>query len=216
MPELWIVRPGTVPYRRAWAWQRALVERRAAGDIPDTVLLLEHPHVYTIGRRGSDTDVLADAAWLAANGAEVVRSDRGGQVTYHGPGQLVGYPIFLLRQPERDLHVYLRNLEEALIRALARFELPSTRKEGWTGVWNATAERKLASIGVAVKRWVTLHGFALNVSTNLARFSAINPCGLEASVMGSMQSVLGREVPFAAVKDAVGEAMGEVFARKFV
>src|SRR4029450_4550610 len=92
-PPLWLVRAGTVPYRRAWAWQRALVERRVAGDICDTVLLLEHPHVYTIGKRGSDTDVLADAAWLTANGAEVVRSDRGGQVTYHGPGQLVGYPI---------------------------------------------------------------------------------------------------------------------------
>jgi lipoate-protein ligase B len=146
----------------------------------------------------------------------VFEIERGGDVTYHGPGQLVGYPIFLLRQPERDLHVYLRNLEEALIRALARFELPTTRKEGWTGVWNATAERKLASIGVAVKRWVTLHGFALNVSTDLTRFSAINPCGLEASVMGSMQSVLGGPVPFSAVKAAVRDTMGEVFARQFV
>ncbi|HEX8928311.1 MAG TPA: hypothetical protein VGA45_05290, partial [Actinomycetota bacterium] len=102
MRPLWLVRAGTVPYRRAWAWQRALVERRAAGDIPDTVLLLEHPHVYTIGKRGSDADVLADPAWLAAHGAEVVRSDRGGQVTYHGPGQLVGYPITLL-DPHPDV-----------------------------------------------------------------------------------------------------------------
>ena len=112
--------------------------------------------------------------------------ERGGDVTYHGPGQLVGYPIFLLRDDERDLHVYLRNLEESLIRALARFDIAGTRKAGWTGVWNAAAERKLASIGVAVKRWVTLHGFALNVATDLARFAAINPCGLDAAVMGSM------------------------------
>jgi hypothetical protein len=113
MPELWTVRAGTVPYRRAWAWQRALAERRAAGDIPDTVLLLEHPHVYTIGKRGSDADVLADPAWLTANGAEVVRSDRGGQVTYHGPGQLVGYPITLL-DPTPDIWRFVGRVEQAL------------------------------------------------------------------------------------------------------
>ena len=112
--------------------------------------------------------------------------ERGGDVTYHGPGQLVGYPIFLLRDEERDLHVYLRNLEESIIRACARFGLPGERKSGWTGVWTTGGARKLASIGVAVKRWVTMHGFALNVSTDLARFGAINPCGLDAAVMGSM------------------------------
>src|SRR5262245_55855236 len=145
----------------------------------------------------------------------VFEIERGGDVTYHGPGQLVGYPIFLLREPERDLHLYLRNLEESIIRALARFELGGTRKEGWTGVWNAEATRKLASIGVAVKRWVTLHGFALNVSTDLARFTAINPCGLEASVMGSMRSELGRDVALAAVKAAVRDTMSTVFDRRF-
>src|SRR5512132_1855587 len=113
MEQLWTVRAGTVPYRRAWAWQRALVARRGAGDIPDTVLLLEHPHVYTIGKRGSDADVLADPAWLSANGAEVVRSDRGGQVTYHGPGQLVGYPITLL-DPNPDIWRFVGRVEQAL------------------------------------------------------------------------------------------------------
>jgi lipoate-protein ligase B len=200
---------GTREFGEVWALQRDLVAARQRDEIPDTLVLVEHPHVITLGR-GTHRENL-----LLTGDMPVFEIERGGDVTYHGPGQLVGYPIFLLRQPERDLHVYLRNLEEALIRALTRFDLPSTRKAGWTGVWNATAERKLASIGVAVKRWVTLHGFALNVSTDLARFSAINPCGLEASVMGSMEGVLGRAVPFAGVKAAVRETVGEVFARHF-
>jgi len=198
---------GRREFGEVWALQRELVAARQRDEIADTLLLVEHPHVITLGR-GTHRENL-----LVPGDTPVFEIERGGDVTYHGPGQLVGYPIFLLRHPERDLHVYLRNLEEALIRALARFDIVAGRKEGWTGVWNATADRKLASIGVAVKRWVTLHGFALNVSTDLARFSAINPCGLEASVMGSMQALLGRDVPFAGVKDAVRDTMGEVFAR---
>ena len=151
---------------------------------------------------------------LATDDIPFFEIERGGDVTYHGPGQLVGYPIFLLRDDERDLHVYLRNLEESLIRALARFDLAGERKSGWTGVWTAGGARKLASIGVAVKRWVTMHGFALNVSTDLARFAAINPCGLDAAVMGSMSGELGRPVAMAAVKAAVRDAFAEVFARK--
>jgi lipoate-protein ligase B len=200
---------GTREYGEVWSLQRELVAARQREEIPDTLVLVEHPHVITLGR-GTHRENL-----LALGDLPVFEIERGGDVTYHGPGQLVGYPIFLLRQPERDLHLYLRNLEEALIRALARFGVAGTRKEGWTGVWNATAERKLASIGVAVKRWVTLHGFALNVSTDLARFAAINPCGLEAATMGSMASLLTREVPFAEVKSAVRETMGEVFSRSF-
>lgn len=200
---------GTREFGEVWTLQKELVAARQRDEIADTLVLVEHPDVITLGR-GTHRENL-----LMLGDMPVFEIERGGDVTYHGPGQLVGYPIFLLRPEERDLHVYLRNLEEALIRALARFELPTTRKEGWTGVWDATAQRKLASIGVAVKRWVTLHGFALNVSTNLARFAAINPCGLEASVMGSMRSQLGREIPFGAVKDAVRDAMGEVFAREF-
>jgi lipoate-protein ligase B len=199
---------GTREFGEVWALQREMVAARQRDEIPDTLILVEHPDVITLGR-GTHRENL-----LLPGNTPVFEIERGGDVTYHGPGQLVGYPIFLLRQPERDLHVYLRNLEEALIRALARFDLAATRKDGWTGVWNATAERKLASIGVAVKRWVTLHGFALNVSTDLARFSAINPCGLEASVMGSMQALLGADVSFAGVKAAVRDTMGEVFARK--
>ena len=144
--ELWLVRAGTVPYRRAWAWQRALVERRAAGDIRDTVLLLEHPHVYTIGKRGSDADVLADAAWLTANGAEVVRSDRGGQVTYHGPGQLVGYPITQL-DPTPDIWRFVGRVEQALVDVAAAFGLDARGERGdLTGVW--VGEAKLGAIGM--------------------------------------------------------------------
>jgi lipoate-protein ligase B len=200
---------GTRDFGEVWALQRELVGARQRGEIPDTLILVEHPHVITLGRGTHQENV------LAPGGMPVFEIERGGDVTYHGPGQLVGYPIFLLRDTERDLHLYLRNLEEALIRALARFGLDGTRKEGWTGVWDATAARKLASIGVAVKRWVTLHGFALNVATDLTRFTAINPCGLEASVMGSMQTALGRDVSFPDVKQAVRDTMGEVFARSF-
>jgi lipoate-protein ligase B len=198
---------GTREFSEVWALQRELVAQRQREEIADTLILVEHPHVITLGR-GTHRENL-----LATGDTPVFEIERGGDVTYHGPGQLVGYPIFLLRQPERDLHLYLRNLEEALIRAVARFGISGDRKAGWTGVWSEGAERKLASIGVAVKRWVTLHGFALNVSTDLARFAAINPCGLEATMMGSMQSVLGRPIAFDQVKAAVREEMGAVFTR---
>jgi lipoate-protein ligase B len=198
---------GVREFAEVWARQREFLAARQKDEIPDTLLFVEHPHVITAGRSAHKENL------LATDGVPIFEIERGGDVTYHGPGQLVGYPIFLLRDEERDLHVYLRNLEEALIRACARFDLPSERKSGWTGVWTAGGARKLASIGVAVKRWVTMHGFALNVSTDLARFAAINPCGLDAAVMGSMSSELGRPIPLASVKDAVRDTFAEVFGR---
>ena len=191
---------GTRDYADVWSMQLALVKQRQQGEIPDTLLFVEHPHVITAGRSAKRDNL------LDLGDTPLFEIERGGDVTYHGPGQLVGYPIFLLREDEHDLHLYLRNLEESLIRALAGFGLEGTRKPGWTGVWNAAAERKLASIGVAVKRWVTLHGFALNVATDLGRFAAINPCGLDAAVMGSMAGELGRPVEMAVVKAAVRES----------
>ncbi len=200
---------GTREYGEAWALQRDLVAARQRDEIPDTLVLVEHPHVITAGRSAHRENL------LALGDVPLFDIERGGDVTYHGPGQLVGYPIFLLRAEERDLHRYLRNLEEALIRAVGRFGLSGDRKPGWTGVWTAGGARKLASIGVAVKRWVTMHGFALNVSTDLSRFAAINPCGLDASVMASVSSELQRPVEMDQMKQAVRETFAEVFGRTF-
>lgn len=201
---------GTREYGEVWELQRELVGKRQRDEIPDTLVLVEHPHVITLGRGTHKENV------LAPGDVPLFEIERGGDVTYHGPGQLVGYPILLLREPgERDLHLYLRNLEEALLRTVGAFGIPGERKDGWTGVWTGGGTRKLASIGVAVKRWVTLHGFALNVSTELARFAAINPCGLEATVMGSMETILGRAISFEDVKREARLQMGAVFDRVF-
>jgi lipoyl(octanoyl) transferase len=209
--ELWVVRAGTVPYRRAWAWQRALAERRAAGDVPDTVLLLEHPHVYTIGKRGSDADVLADPGWLAANGAEVVRSDRGGQVTYHGPGQLVGYPITRL-DPNPDIWGFVGRVAQALVDVAQGFGLPARAERGdLTGVW--VGEAKLGAIGMRVSRGVTSHGFALNCATDLAWFNAIVPCGMPDKAACSLSGLLGRPVPVAEVLPLVERRLAERLGR---
>jgi lipoyl(octanoyl) transferase len=210
-PPLWTVRAGTVPYRRAWAWQRALVERRAAGEIPDTVLLLEHPHVYTIGKRGSDADVLADPAWLAAQGAEVVRSDRGGQVTYHGPGQLVGYPITLL-DPNPDIWRFVGRVAEALVDVAAAFGLEAQAERGdLTGVWVGGA--KLGAIGMRVSRGVTSHGFALNCTTDLSYFNAIVPCGLPDKAACSLSGLLGRQVTVGEVLPVAERHLAERLGR---
>jgi len=201
---------GTRDFAEVWALQRELVAARQRDEIPDTLIFVEHPHVITLGR-GTHKENL-----VAVGDVPTFEIERGGDVTYHGPGQLVGYPILLLRPEERDLHLYLRNMEEGLIRAVSDFGVTGTRNPGWTGVWTAGAGdlRKLASIGVAVKRWVTMHGFALNVSTDLARFSAINPCGLDAAVMGSMSGELGRPISLDVVKAAVRDTFAEVFARQ--
>src|SRR4029453_14992605 len=211
MQQLWTVRAGTVPYRRAWAWQRALVARRAAGDIPDTVLLLEHPHVYTIGKRGSDADVLADPAWLRANGAEVVRSDRGGQVTYHGPGQLVVCTVTRL-DPNPDIWGFVGKVEQALVDVAVAFGLEARGERGdLTGVW--VGDAKLAAIGMRVSRGVTSHGFALNCATDLAYFNAILPCGMPDRAACSLSSLLGRQVPVAEVLPAVERRLAERLER---
>jgi lipoate-protein ligase B len=205
--EARLVDLGVRDFAEVWKLQLELVGARQRDEIPDTLLLVEHPHVITAGRSAKRENL------LDLGGTPLYEIERGGDVTYHGPGQLVGYPIFRLTDGERDLHVYLRNLEEAIIRALAGFGLTGARKPEWTGVWTADGGRKLASIGVAVKRWVTLHGFALNVSTDLRRFAAINPCGLDAAVMGSMAGELGRPVAMAPVKDAVRATVADVFGR---
>jgi lipoyl(octanoyl) transferase len=198
---------GLVDYREAWALQLRLVDERAADARPDTLVVCQHPHVFTLGRRaGAHRNV------LDAGDVPVVEVERGGDVTYHGPGQLVGYPILKLGAEERDLQRFLRHLEEALIRALkGSVGLEAGRREGATGVW--AAGRKIASLGVAVRNWVTFHGFALNVATDLSYFGRIVPCGLPAEVMSSVTRLLGREVGVRDVQAAVVAAVAEVFGR---
>jgi len=182
-----VVEAGLVPYAAALEWQADLHRRRVAGEIEDMVLLLEHPHVYTLGRRFAPEHLLADPAALAARGIELFEADRGGSITYHGPGQLVGYPIVAL-EPPADAIAYLRSLEEMLIRVCADFSVAAGQRGGMTGVW--VGEQKLASIGVNVTRGVTKHGFALNVAPDLAFFGGMVPCGLPVEVT-SLERLLG-------------------------
>jgi lipoyl(octanoyl) transferase len=182
--ELVVIDAGLVPYAEALEWQRALAQARIERRLPhDVLLLVEHPPVVTLGRN-------AHAAHLLASGdVPVFEVERGGDVTYHGPGQLVGYPILDLTGYRRDLHWYLRALEQALIDALAQLGIPAGRNPGFTGVW--TRGRKIASIGVHVKQWVTWHGFALNVTTDLTAFERIVPCGIPGVVMTSVERERG-------------------------
>jgi lipoyl(octanoyl) transferase len=202
---------GVRDYRETLRLQQELVAARQAGEIVDTLVLVEHPDVITLGRSAKPANLLDPGA------IPVVAVERGGDVTYHGPGQLVAYPIFLLGEDERDLHRLLRNLEEAVIRAVADFGVEATRCQGKTGVWTADGPdaRKLASIGVAVRKWVTLHGLALNVSTQLARFSAIHPCGFDAAVMTSMERELGKPPNLGQVKARLTWHLGAVLGRKW-
>lgn len=202
-------RLGRVPYREAWDLQRRLVEERSAGGIGDTLLLLSHPPVVTMGRGGSADHLVATADQLERRGVEFVETDRGGDVTFHGPGQVVGYPIVDLTRRGRDLHRYMRDVEETLIRALARFGIEAGRVDGLTGVWVDGA--KVAAIGIRVSRWIAHHGFALNVDTDLSYFDLIVPCGIADRPVTSMESILGRAVDADAVQDALEAAFAEVF-----
>ena len=199
---------GVLGYREAYERQLALVEARKQDQGLDTLLLVEHPHVITLGRAQK-----AQANVLAPGGVDVVPIERGGDVTYHGPGQLVAYPIVRLREHERDLHRFLRALETAIIATLARHGIEAGRSDGNTGVW--IDGRKIASIGIACRRWVTFHGLALNVTTDLSYFQRINPCGFQAGVMTSMARELGRDVAMAEVKAELTEELGAALGRAF-
>lgn len=206
----WVQPPGLVDYSEALALQRELARERAAGELADDLLLMvEHPRVITLGRGATPGNVVASPETLRARGIEVHEIERGGDVTYHGPGQLVGYPIVDLRRHKPDLHWYLRRLEEVLIRALRAFDVAAKRMPGLTGVW--VEDRKIASIGVHVTRWVTFHGFALNVTTDLADFELIVPCGIDAVQMTSIERETGRAYSVAEVGVRAAEAFGDVF-----
>lgn len=212
-------RLGRVSYEDGLTLQAKLVEERRAGTIPDTLLLLEHPPVITLGvkTRQGPKHIVATPEELEHEGVTVHESGRGGDVTYHGPGQLVGYPILDLAPDRKDVHRYVRDIEEALIQAAAAFGIEATRVAGLTGVWVAPPgsggnEEKLAAIGVRISRWITSHGFALNVSTDLGHFNLIVPCGIADRGVTSLEKLLGRPVTMAEAEDAVASAFARVFA----
>jgi lipoyl(octanoyl) transferase len=211
-PEVEVRRLGRVPYADGLALQRKLVEERQAGRIGDQLLLVEHPHVLTLGVRGDGgrSHILAPPDVLAERSVDVFETGRGGDITYHGPGQLVGYPILDLKPDRQDVHRYVRDLEEVLIRVAADYKIEAIRVPGLTGVW--VGRSKLAAIGVRIARWVTSHGFALNVTTDLDYFSLIVPCGVSDRGVTSLAALLGREVPREDVEDRVVRHFGDVFA----
>jgi lipoyl(octanoyl) transferase len=205
-------RLGRMAYPDALALQRSLVEERRAGRIPDTLLFVEHPPVLTLGVRGDGgrSHILATDDALAARGIEVHETGRGGDITYHGPGQIVGYPIIDLNPDRRDVHRYVRDLESVLIRTAADYGIEAGRIEGLTGVW--VGNEKLAAIGVRIARWITSHGFALNVTTDLDHFSLIVPCGISDRGVTSLARLLGRSVDTADVQIRITEHFANVFS----
>jgi lipoate-protein ligase B len=200
---------GRVPYRPVWAFQQALAAAVAGGLAPEAFLLLEHEHVYTFGRGGNLAHLLASPEALGSLGADVVLSDRGGDATYHGPGQIVGYLILSLRRRGIDAHRFVRGVEEIILQALAGWGITGERIDGLPGIW--VGLHKIAAIGIRVSRGVSYHGFALNVNTDLSYFQHIVPCGIQGRGVTSMQRELGRAVPLEAVRDALAAACATVF-----
>lgn len=213
MRELAVRRLGTVPYADGLALQQALVEERRAGHIPDTLLLLEHPHVLTLGVKlaASRSHVVVSAEDLAARGVDVFETGRGGDVTYHGPGQLVSYPILDLKPDRCDVHKYVRDLEDVMIRVSGDYGLEARRIPGMSGTW--IGDGKIGAIGVRISRWVTSHGIAFNVSTDLGYFDLIVPCGIADKTVTSLARELGHPVPHVDVEDAFVRQFAAVFER---
>jgi lipoate-protein ligase B len=202
---------GLVPYAEALVEQRRVHAARVADEIDDTLLLLQHPHVYTLGRNSDPKHILMGESFLAARGATVERNERGGEVTYHGPGQLVAYPLIQLGQHERSLTLLVDRLEDAVIRTLGAFGIGGRRVQGERGVW--VGARKIASLGLAVRRWTTMHGIALNVDPDLRYFTFINPCGHAGLAMTSMALELGAAPDLDAVATVFAQHFAELFGR---
>jgi len=230
MKEILVVDLGMIEYGAAWQLQRRLVAARKAGAVPDVLLLCEHPHVITLGRNGRLANLRASDRVLGEMGVSFFETNRGGDITYHGPGQMVGYPILNLSEIRRDVGWYVRSLEEAMIRATAEFGISGRRVAGRTGVWvdvqagsaaeyekelkevkEAEDEEKLAAIGVHLSRWVTSHGFAYNVSTDLGYFDLIVPCGIAGKRATSLEKLLGRRVEMREVAPRIAAHLGEIF-----
>lgn len=215
-----VVRLGLVPYGLACDFQRKVVRARKEGVVPDVLLLCEHPHVITLGRNGQREHLLTSDRLLAQMNVEFHATDRGGDITYHGPGQIVGYPVLDLAQHRRDVRWYVKQLEEVMIRITTDFGLASKRLEGQHGVWIDTGtprpEEKLGALGVHLSRWVTSHGFAYNVSTDLRYFDLIVPCGIVGKRATSLERALGRPVDSEEVTQNLALHFGQVFERKMV
>jgi lipoyl(octanoyl) transferase len=211
--EILIRRLGRVDYGSALALQKHLVEQRKAGAIPDQLLLLEHPPVYTKGRRTTADELPMGEDWYRRQGIDVLETDRGGRVTYHGPGQLVGYPIVALRPYRDDVHDYIRRMERMTIQAVRDWDVEAEVVDGLTGVWT-TERRKIGSIGVHVSRGITTHGFAINVNNDLQPFEWIVPCGIEACQMSSVARELGSEQDLDAFATTVRDRFGELYERE--
>jgi len=205
--------PGIVPYKDAVVLQESYVKNIVAGRERETFILLEHPHVITFGRGFHPENLLVSPDWLEANGVAVEESGRGGDITYHGPGQVVGYPILNL-SGQSDLHLYLRNLEELMIRCVRDFGIEAGRKPGMTGIW--VQDEKLGAIGVRVARWVTSHGFALNVNPDLKYFDYIIPCGIRQHGVTSMKKLLDRDIPVDEIHTCLVRHFEAIFQRKVI
>jgi lipoate-protein ligase B len=203
---------GVVDYDDAFELQKQHVARLQANQGDDVLLFVEHPHVITVGRNADGRAIVADTRAIEARGARVVATDRGGDVTYHGPGQLVGYPIVRLEAGRRDIRRYVHDLEQVLIDTIADFGVVAGRHPEHRGVW--VRERKIASLGIRISRWVTSHGFALNVDTDLSYFSLMNPCGIQGCVMTTLARECGASVAMPAVRERVTAHFGRVFARE--
>ena len=214
--SLLVCRLGRIEYERAFDLQTKLVDGLVSDDAAPYgyLLLLEHPPTFTIGRSGSADNVRASAEQLAARGAKLLTVNRGGDVTFHGPGQVVAYPIVRLERQGRDVHRYLRQLEETIIRTLGKYRVDGHRKPGLTGVW--VGEEKVAAIGVAIRRWITYHGISINVDVDLSYFDLIHPCGIRGRGVTSLARILGRQVDPAAVADAFAAGFGDVFGAELL
>ncbi|MBI5216441.1 MAG: lipoyl(octanoyl) transferase LipB [Ignavibacteriae bacterium] len=200
---------GLTSYKSTWDLQKRLFELRTKNEIDDVLLLTEHHHVFTLGKSSDENHLLAKSEELKANNIDVFEIDRGGDVTYHGPGQLVGYPILDLNNYYNDIHRYLREIEEVIVRTLSEFGISATRDDKYTGVW--VGNDKIAAIGVKVSRWVTMHGFALNVNTDVSYFDRIIPCGIFHKGVTSMERLLGTTVPMEEVSSKIVHHVGKVF-----
>lgn len=213
MGDCSIIDLGLIPYQQAWELQKRVVAARKAGAIEDVLLFCEHPHVITIGRSGNRANLLASENVLRQKGVEYFETSRGGDITYHGPGQIVGYPILNLGAIRRDVVWYVRMLEQVMIRATADLGINATRVAGKTGIWTSQSgvEEKLAAIGIHISRWVTSHGFAYNVATDLRYFELIVPCGIADRKATSLEKLLGRSVSLGQVQPLLAKHLGDVF-----